>query len=294
MWAGILHHVTGVHEWALGACHHGPLSENRDKDWIQKGSVAHDALNEVVLDERWLREVVKFLGFRSTAELESFHNHILMYASKRFSFTPPVYSARTLLAGLDYNYHVHRPVQRKSDGSIGYGKVFNKKSRKWSLYTMKVDKDYAYIPDLQKAILRSRTTAHKGMPRQRTLRPDDPRQLGVLCGVPPPSTEELLKTHISRGQSKELLDSDQVFVPQRIQTLTLTCPPAGPSATATSSPSAPSPPSRLFRGIFWVIQDGDFDRLGQCSVILLNCQDAGVEEMKHRLYIGHCDVVLTR
>ncbi|KAK0151929.1 hypothetical protein N1851_006699 [Merluccius polli] len=252
MWAGILHHVTGVHEWALGACHHGPLSENRDKDWIQKGSVAHDALNEVVLDERWLREVVKFLGFRSTAELESFHNHILMYASKRFSFTPPVYSARTLLAGLDYNYHVHRPVQRKSDGSIGYGKVFNKKSRKWSLYTMKVDKDYAYIPDLQKAILRSRTTAHKGMPRQRTLRPDDPRQLGVLCGVPPPSTEELLKTHISRGQSKELLDSDQVFVPQRIQTLT--SPPARPSAaaTATSSPSAPSPPSRLFRGIFWV------------------------------------------
>ncbi|KAK0142690.1 hypothetical protein N1851_019380 [Merluccius polli] len=252
MWAGILHHVTGVHEWALGACHHGPLSENRDKDWIQKGSVAHDALNEVVLDERWLREVVKFLGFRSTAELESFHNHILMYASKRFSFTPPVYSARTLLAGLDYNYNVHRPVQRKSDGSIGYGKVFNKKSRKWSLYTMKVD--YAYIPDLQKAILRSRTTAHKGMPRQRTLRPDDPRQLGVLCGVPPPSTEELLKTHISRGQSKELLDSDQVFVPQRIQTLTLTSPPARPSAaaTATSSPSAPSPPSRLFRGIFWV------------------------------------------
>ncbi|KAK0143364.1 hypothetical protein N1851_018511 [Merluccius polli] len=211
MWAGILHHVTGVHEWALGACHHGPLSENRDKDWIQKGSVAHDALNEVVLDERWLREVVKFLGFRSTAEFESFHNHILMYASKRFSFTPPVYSARTLLAGLDYNYHVHRPVQRKSDGSIGYGKVFNKKSRKWSLYTMKVDKDYAYIPDLQKAILRSRTTAHKGMPRQRTLRPDDPRQLGVLCGVPPPSTEELLKTHISRGQSKEVISVDLIL-----------------------------------------------------------------------------------
>ncbi|XP_037623771.1 uncharacterized protein LOC119487169 [Sebastes umbrosus] len=118
MWAGLLHHVTGEHEWALGACHHGPLSDNRDKEWIEKGSVAHRALIEIVLNARWLGEVVKYLGFRSTAELESFHNHILMYASKRFSFTPPVYSARTLLAGLDYNHHVHRPVQRKADGSI--------------------------------------------------------------------------------------------------------------------------------------------------------------------------------
>lgn len=163
MWVGILHHVTGEHEWALGACHHGPSSDNEDKEWIGKGSAAHRALTEIVLNARWLGEVVKYLGFRSTAELESFHNHILMYASKRFSFTPPVYSARTLLAGLDYNHHVHRPVQRKADGSIEYRKLFNKKSQKWSLYTTKVDKDYGYIPHLQRAILRSRTTADGGI-----------------------------------------------------------------------------------------------------------------------------------
>ncbi|XP_074476528.1 uncharacterized protein LOC141758774 isoform X2 [Sebastes fasciatus] len=145
-------------------------------------------------------ELAVLLLDRSTAELESFHNHILMYASKRFSFTPPVYSARTLLAGLDYNHHVHRPVQRKADGSIEYRKLYNKKSRKWSLYTMKVDKDYGYIPDLQRAILRSRTTADRGMTRVRRQRPDDPRQYGVLCGIPPPTTEELLHTQVSRRQ----------------------------------------------------------------------------------------------
>lgn len=64
MWAGLLHHVTGEHEWALGACHHGPLSDNRDKEWIEKGSVAHRALIEIVLNARWLGEVVKYLGFR--------------------------------------------------------------------------------------------------------------------------------------------------------------------------------------------------------------------------------------
>lgn len=58
MWSGVLHYVRGRHEWFLGACHHDPLSDNRDKEWIQKGSVAHDALTEIVLNERWLREVL--------------------------------------------------------------------------------------------------------------------------------------------------------------------------------------------------------------------------------------------
>lgn len=59
-------------------------------------------------------------AIRSTADLESFHNHILMYASKRFSFSPPVHAARISLAGLDYNHHIHRPAKREDDGSIQY------------------------------------------------------------------------------------------------------------------------------------------------------------------------------
>ncbi|KAL0973433.1 hypothetical protein UPYG_G00203580 [Umbra pygmaea] len=123
-----------------------------------------------------------YCALRSTAELESFHNHILMYASKRFSFSPPVYAARTMLAGLDYNHHVYRQARRKADGTIQYGKVYNKKSRKWSLYLVKVEKDYSYIVDLQNAIVRQRLSS-EGMPRRRTRRPDDPRQ-HVWCPCP--------------------------------------------------------------------------------------------------------------
>lgn len=57
---------------------------------------------------------------KSTADLESFHNHILMYPSKRFSLSLPVYAARALLAGLDYNHHVGRPAKRRTDGSVQY------------------------------------------------------------------------------------------------------------------------------------------------------------------------------
>ncbi|XP_052395616.1 uncharacterized protein LOC127943302 [Carassius gibelio] len=118
MCVGVLHHVTGEHTWALGECKHGPLLDDRDKELIESGSVAHERLAEIILDERWLKVVPKYLNFRSTADLESFHNHILMYASKRFSFSPPVYAACTMLAGLDYNHHLHRPARRKADGTI--------------------------------------------------------------------------------------------------------------------------------------------------------------------------------
>lgn len=64
MWIGLLHHVTGKHEWSLDACQHGPLEEHRDKGWIEKGSVAHQALSEIILNERWLKDVHKYLHFR--------------------------------------------------------------------------------------------------------------------------------------------------------------------------------------------------------------------------------------
>lgn len=64
---------------------------------------------------------------------------------------------------------------------------------------MKVEKDYSYIPELQSTILHRRLVAQRGMAGSRTSRPDDPRTLGVLSGVPAPTTEELLEKQVSRG-----------------------------------------------------------------------------------------------
>ena len=70
---------------------------------------------------------------------------------------------------------------------------------------MNVEKDYSYIPDLQRAILQSRTTAGRGMPRVRSQRPDDPRQYGGLCGISLPTTEALPQTQVSRGEGIKIL-----------------------------------------------------------------------------------------
>lgn len=95
-------------------------------------------------------------------------------------------------------------VQRHDSGDllIRYRKLFNKKSRKWSLYAVKEDKDYSYIPDLQSAVVRKRVSSGHGLPRVSKKRPDDPRQHGVLSGVPAPSTQELLEKQVSRGLGK--------------------------------------------------------------------------------------------
>lgn len=53
----------------------------------------------------------------TTSDLEAFQNHILMYAGKRFAYSPPVYEARTLLAAIDYNHHNNRPAARDSKGN---------------------------------------------------------------------------------------------------------------------------------------------------------------------------------
>jgi hypothetical protein len=58
--------------------------------------------------------------FRSTAELEGFNNLILMYAGKRFSYIPPVYRARNLIAAIDHNSHLERPSVINKDGTERY------------------------------------------------------------------------------------------------------------------------------------------------------------------------------
>ncbi|XP_065131571.1 uncharacterized protein [Paramisgurnus dabryanus] len=200
MWHGVLHHVRNQHSWATGCCEHEPLDEgSQNKPWIQQGSAAHQALTAIVLDKRWLSQVKKFINFRTTSDLESFQNHILMYAAKRFAYSPPVYKTRVLLAALDYNNHNHRLPARNKDGHKIYRRYFNKKSQIWSVYTTKEKKQYSYIQDLQKAILGRRIRSGRGLPRKQMLRSDDPRRMGLLAAVPPPPTAELVQDHIERG-----------------------------------------------------------------------------------------------
>ncbi|XP_056433452.1 uncharacterized protein LOC130371638 [Gadus chalcogrammus] len=199
-WVGVLHHVRNEHVWATGCCEHEPLDgDSRDKPWIVQGSACHKALTAIVLENRFLNLVKKFLNFRTTSDLESFQNHVLMYAAKRMGYTPFVYKTRTLLAAIDYNKHNQRQAARNREGHKMYKRSYNKKSKNWTVSTIKEIKEYSYIWEIQTAILSRRIASGTGLPRTVTMRAGDPRRLGLLAPVQPPPTSELVRVQLARG-----------------------------------------------------------------------------------------------
>lgn len=85
---------------------------------------------------------------------------------------------------------------------ISFRRLYNKNARRYSVYALKSEKNYSYIPELQERILKRRLVTEVGMPRRRSLRPDDPRRLGLVPPIPAPATSELVPTQVRRGLGK--------------------------------------------------------------------------------------------
>ncbi|XP_048768864.2 uncharacterized protein LOC125675325 [Ostrea edulis] len=209
IWCGIVHHVVNEHEWGMsysssyfGAnqCMHGPLQDEH-KEWIVKGSASHKALIQIVFKKRFLNQIHYYLNFRSTGEVENFNNLILMYSGKRFAYSPPVYRARSQLAALDYNAHMDRETKRKPDGTIQQHRTFNKKSGRWSVTPVKVEKSYEHVSKLMTNIVVARISDEEGMSHPVVLGVDDPRRLSkTIAPTEPKPTIQLQQEKVSRFQ----------------------------------------------------------------------------------------------
>nr|XP_054597195.1 uncharacterized protein LOC107378604 [Nothobranchius furzeri] len=167
-----------------------PLKADQGVELLEE-SIKSMELKEDYLDEERANSLENSL---TTAELESFQNRILMYAGKCFAFSYGVNEASKLLATLDYNHHSHRPVLVNSKGQVSHKRVYSKKSQRYSVHTVKETKDYGYIPELQTRILEKRLSSAGGLPKRRSIQPDDPRALGPLSTITPPPTAELVQT----------------------------------------------------------------------------------------------------
>lgn len=93
MWCGLVHHVVNEHQWASGngiiegRCKHGPQMDEREKEWLEKGSKPHTEMCRIILDKKFLRNIPYFLQFRYN-ELELWMIGCLF---------PPNYSLPSLL-----------------------------------------------------------------------------------------------------------------------------------------------------------------------------------------------------
>ena len=71
-WRGILHHVTGVHQWVstLGegygpvTCEHGELPFEWQSKILKADSPPHKALQEIVLNQTFLKKIPYYVNFR--------------------------------------------------------------------------------------------------------------------------------------------------------------------------------------------------------------------------------------
>lgn len=72
--------MVNEHEWILpyragakSSCQHGPLTEERDKDWLEAGSPAHVAVRDIVRDKRLLKKIPYYLNCKYISKL-NFHS----------------------------------------------------------------------------------------------------------------------------------------------------------------------------------------------------------------------------
>src|SRR5205807_1804104 len=97
-WHSILKHVLNDH---TSCCHQISDSPGGIKQGLTSGSLPFVSLKDFVTSN-FTKDFKYYIRFRSSADLESFHNVILKYASKRIGYRKG-YSLRVWLAVLDWN-----------------------------------------------------------------------------------------------------------------------------------------------------------------------------------------------
>ncbi|KAK3745443.1 hypothetical protein QZH41_005084 [Actinostola sp. cb2023] len=113
-WVSVLHHVWNKDTWndaeIFLQCAHPRLNrrEVRRKCWLEPGSAAYVALEEVVLKPKLLKDLAKLTNFCHTGGLEVYHSMMLKYCPKRQHFSNKGMVARTQLAAIDNNHNTDR------------------------------------------------------------------------------------------------------------------------------------------------------------------------------------------
>ena len=111
-------------------------------------------------------------------------------------FRYEVFTRRILLAALDHNFHVFRKVLEGH-----FKKIYSKRSGNWRVEPVKEAKQYPHFPLLQADILRRRAEDADAITRNIEISPTNPMHLAPTIAMKrAPSTEELVKTKLSRFQ----------------------------------------------------------------------------------------------
>ncbi|XP_070571980.1 uncharacterized protein [Ptychodera flava] len=179
-----LHHIRGEHAWEGGHCTFHPRQlppAAKRLTYLSQNSSAYKVVQKLLCRKTFVDSLKYYVRNRSTGTLESYHNVILKYASKR-CYRGRTYEMCVSLATIDHNSHTD--INKRDGHPVKNRRAFNKLSKKWALLTLSPKKTYDYITELmahciQNMIPTEKVKLDRFVPRY------------GLGGPNPPSTEQL-------------------------------------------------------------------------------------------------------
>lgn len=202
-WVSVLHHVRNKHSWndteIFRKCAHPRLNHRqvRRKCWLEPGSAAYVALEELVLKPKLLKDLAKLTDFCHTGGLEVYHAMMLKYCPKRQHFSYKGMAARTQLAAIDNNHNTGRNqavIQKGArSGEAKYRQCFPKMHKRWVVKPVMEKKNYAFLPELQKKVLELCEGTQDS-----NLEPIEVDLPANIASEPAPDKQELIQRHRSR------------------------------------------------------------------------------------------------
>ena len=201
-WKSVLNHIVNKHKWSGNShfhkCEHGhiPPSEARQICWLQPGSPAHLALEEVVLNNKLLKDLAKLADFCHTGNIEVYHSMMLKYCSKQEHFSHKGMIARTQLAALDNNANTGREqalVQSgEHAGAERYKVCFPKAHKRWVVKPITQKKSFDHLSVLLTKVLERCEAGNAVADPPPVVLPRN------IASVPAPPKEDLITNHRSR------------------------------------------------------------------------------------------------
>ena len=113
------------------------------------------------------------------------------------------FEARTLLAAIDHNCHLHRKPLLTKDGKLKYNKVFSKRSNNWRVSVVKEEKGYDYWDTITCKVLQKRKDDKGSILRSVPIPADHPKNIAPSIALKPiPKTSDLVEQAKSRFSKK--------------------------------------------------------------------------------------------
>ena len=199
-WKSVVHHVVNEHSFTgehITQCPHEPLEPEvaRKKKWLKKGSKAHNALKEVVLDKRLTKDIRHLSEFCHTGSLEVYHSLMTKYVPKRQEFDYDQMNARTALAVIDHNMSRDRIQLTNRKGEKMFKIVCTKANSQWVVKPRYESKKYDWVLAMMKKLVDEK--------QERTLSPVRVTKMGNIAPTPAPPKSQLIGSLLSRFSKKK-------------------------------------------------------------------------------------------